>query len=117
MPNVNYLQQWINLKPNKTKITNLSNTTFTPQDNHTYIYTLSGNEVFNFSTSQTVCTFRLYLITQENNVSFTLPTNIIWEKMPDFNYTDSLYMLVFQWSPTLNKWLGNQMWNPVTIGE
>ena len=123
MPNVNFLEQWFDFAPYFSKeyteyrfskieqnIMQLQSVSFTPINNKIYIYNLIGNEVFEFNNEQQICSFRLYLTMPSNIVSFTLPTNIIWDQQPSFTETNSLYMLVFEWNPILNKWLGNQMW-------
>lgn len=123
MPNVNFLEQWFDFAPYFSKeyteyrfskieqnIMQLQSVSFTPINNKIYIYNLIGNEVFEFNNEQQICSFRLYLKMPSNIVSFTLPTNIIWDQQPSFTETNSLYMLVFEWNPILNKWLGNQMW-------
>lgn len=123
MPNVNFLEQWFDFAPYFSKeyteyrfskieqnIMQLQSVSFTPINNKIYIYNLIGNEVFEFNNEQQICSFRLYLTMPSNIVSFTLPTNIIWDQQPSFTETNSLYMLVFEWNPILNEWLGNQMW-------
>lgn len=95
-------------------------TVISPVYNTIYNYSIVGNEVFTFETptnTNDAVNFRLYLTMPSTSVSFTLPTNIIWESEPDFTTTNALYMLVFEWNPVLNKWLGNQMWEPVVLGE
>ena len=101
-------------------LTILHSTTFTPQTNKVYRYDIIGNETFVFNSPSNLnelINFRLYLITPSTLVSFTLPTNIIWENIPDISNTNSLYMFCFEWNPILNKWLGNSMWNPITLEE
>lgn len=123
MTNVNFLEQWFDFAPYFSKeyteyrfskieqnIMELQSVSFTPINNKIYIYNLIGNEVFEFNNEQQICSFRLYLTMPSNLVSFTLPTNIIWDQQPSFTETNSLYMLVFEWNPILNKWLGNKMW-------
>ena len=102
----------------KLLIENLNNTTFTPSDHKIYKYNIVGNETFVFNSPSNVnetINFRLYLITPSTLVSFNFPTNIIWENIPDLTKLNSLYMFSFEWNPILNKWLGNQMWNPVSL--
>lgn len=102
----------------KLLIENLNNTSFTPQNYKVYKYTISGDETFTFNSPSNIneiINFRLYLITPSTLVSYNLPTNIIWENLPDLTELNSLYMFSFEWNPILNKWLGNQMWNPVSL--
>lgn len=98
----------------------ITSTTISPIYNTIYNYSIVGDEVFTFETptnTNDAVNFRLYLTMPSTSVSFTLPTNITWESEPDFTTTNALYMLVFEWNPVLNKWLGNQMWEPVGLGE
>lgn len=100
------------------QVIELNNTSIRPKNLMVYSYTLSGNEEFQFTApTNRVVNFRLYLTMPSTLVSFTLPTNIVWEGVQDFTATNALYMLVFEWNPVLNKWLGNQMWEPVLLGE
>ena len=60
---------------------------------------------------------RLYLTTPSQLITFNLPSNILWDAAPNFSQTNSLYMFVFEWNPILNKWLGNQLWKPVSLAQ
>jgi hypothetical protein len=97
----------------------ITNLTINPEMNKVYTYTINGNETFTFITpsSGNIISFRLYLTMPSSLKSFTLPTNVIWENTPDFTTANALYMIVFEWNPILNKWLGNLIWNPVELGE
>lgn len=95
-------------------------TTIPPEHNKVYHATLSNNDVFTFTSPQNnneVLSFRLYLTMPQTLVSFTLPTNVVWELVPDFTTVNSLYTLVFEWNPVIKKWLGNQMWNPISLDD
>ena len=100
-------------------VESISNLTINPEMNRVYTYTVNSNDTFTFVTpsSGNIISFRLYLTMPSNIVSFTLPSNIIWENTPDFTTANALYMMVFEWNPILNKWLGNLMWSPVELGE
>lgn len=97
----------------------LNTTNFIPQNHNIYKYDIVGNEIFVFNSPENnnIVNFRLFLTTPSTLVSFTLPTNIIWEELPDLTNTNSLYMFCFEWNPILNKWLGNQMWQPIDISS
>ncbi len=104
---------------NELSMVSLINLNIVPESNKVYTHTLSSNDVITFSNvvENKIFSFRLYLTMPSEVVSFTMPTNIIWERIPDFSVANALYMFVFEWNPILNKWLGNQIWDTVVIGE
>lgn len=98
-------------------IKELTSTTFEPEHNTIYTKTIADGDTFVFTTptSNTSISFRLYLT--YTGYSPTWPSNILWEDdtAPEFLVSNALYMIVFEWNPVLSKWLGNQMWLPVTL--
>lgn len=114
---LNYTPSQISGPDSYIPVQTLGGTTINPDHLAIYNYTLSGNEIFNFIEPQTnsVVNFRLYLSMPSSLVSFQLPNNIIWDTEPDFQTAEALYMLVFEWNPIVNKWLGNQIWEPISL--
>lgn len=106
--------EYISHNSYKKQMITISSTDITPTDNLIYYYTLNGNETFTFSNVSQIMTFRLYL-KMNSLVTFTLPSNIIWYNQPNFLSQNALYMLVFEWNPILNKWMGNQMFDTVSL--
>lgn len=102
----------------KLLIENLNNTTFTPANHKIYKRILSGNQNFTFNSPSNInatINFKLYLITSSTTPSVTFPNDIIWKSNPSITETNSLYMFIFEWNPILNKWLGNQIWDPISL--
>ena len=98
------------------EIVPLTNLEFTPKANKVYTYSVTDGDVIAFSTiSNNIFSFRLYLTLPNHLITFNLPSNIIWDTPPNFSQINSLYMFVFEWNPILQKWLGNQLWKPVSI--
>ena len=98
------------------EIVPLTNLEFTPKANKVYTYSVTDGDVIAFSTiSNNIFSFRLYLTLPNHLITFNLPSNIIWDTLPNFSQINSLYMFVFEWNPILQKWLGNQLWKPVSI--
>lgn len=64
--------------------------------------------------------FRLYIqLSKETPNGINFPTNVVWDENtpPVFKLLEALYMLEFEWVPTLKKWLGKQICNPVLNSE
>lgn len=96
----------------------INSTAIQPYNNVVYFRLLESDDAFTFETPTDInqsISFRLYLIMPDPVVSFTLPLNIQWNDEPDFTSESSLYMFVFEWNPILNKWLGNQMWQTISV--
>ena len=100
--------------------TALSSNTITPEHLAIYTKTLTASTTFSFTTptdGKSVA-FRLYLSTGSTVYAPTWPSNIVWDDnntQPTITEANTLYMLVFEWNPVLNKWLGNLMWDPVAL--
>ena len=100
--------------------TALSSDTITPEHLAIYTKTLTASTTFTFTapTDGKSVAFRLYLSTGSTVYAPTWPSNIVWDDnntQPTITEANTLYMLVFEWNPVLNKWLGNLMWDPVAL--